>query len=79
MTTKRFGARYGRRNKEKLAKIESELRKKHKCPYCNKIVVKRVSYGIWYCKACGKKFTGKAYTIKEKIVFEDKKEERKNG
>lgn len=89
MTTKRFGARYGRRNKEKLGKIEAELRKKHKCPYCNKIAVKRQSYGIWHCTKCLKKFTGKAYSIKEEIIFEkkgsgaikekDKKEVPQNG
>ena len=33
-STKRFGARYGRKPKKKLAKIEEELRKKQKCPYC---------------------------------------------
>jgi len=64
MPTKRFGPRYGRRTKHKFAKIEIEQHKKHKCPYCNKDGVKRVSAGIWECKKCNQKFTGKAYTPK---------------
>ena len=60
---KRFGARYGRTVKLKLAKIEKEQRKKHKCPYCNSMQVKRVAVGIWFCKKCKAKFTGKAYTL----------------
>ncbi len=60
---KRFGARYGRTVKLKLAKIEKEQKKKHKCPYCNSMQVKRLSAGIWFCKKCKAKFTGKAYTL----------------
>ncbi len=60
---KRFGSRYGRTVKLKLAKIEKEQRKKHKCPYCNSLQVKRVAVGIWFCKKCKTKFTGKAYTL----------------
>ena len=66
-SVKRFGARYGRKPKKKLAKIEKELRKKHKCPYCNKFHVKRIVVGIWHCRKCKAKFTGKAYTIQKKI------------
>ncbi|MCK4522304.1 MAG: 50S ribosomal protein L37ae [Nanoarchaeota archaeon] len=68
-SVRRFGSRYGRGIKEKIAVIESEQRKKHKCPYCGKNVVKRVAVGIWYCKACQSKFTGKAYTTSKKIVL----------
>ncbi len=77
MTVKRFGARYGTKVKKKLAKIEAEQRKKHKCPYCNKLAVKRLSYGIWHCNKCNKKFAGKAYSVKEKIVLEEKGKETK--
>lgn len=63
---KRFGARYGRRVKEKLAAIEKVQRADHKCPYCHYLKVKRVSAGIWHCKNCEAKFTGKAYTISKK-------------
>jgi large subunit ribosomal protein L37Ae len=66
--TKRFGARYGRSLKERLAKIEVEYRGKNKCPYCGKIKVKRLAVGIWFCHACKAKFTGKAYSITKKII-----------
>ena len=62
-SSKRFGARYGRTIKHNFAKIEQEQRKLHKCPYCSKIAVKRLSAGIWNCRKCGAKFTGKAYTV----------------
>ena len=68
---KRFGARYGRRPKLKYGTIEIEQRKKHKCPYCNNIQVKRIAAGIWECRKCNSKFTGKAYTISRKIITEE--------
>jgi len=71
-SAKRFGARYGTRPKYKFAKIEKEQRKKHKCPYCNRVQVKRISVGIWHCRKCDAKFTGKAYTISKAISFEAK-------
>ena len=58
----RFGARYGRKLKDKVLKIEKVQKAKHICPYCGKSGgVKRLSSGIWYCKKCDTKFTGKAY------------------
>jgi large subunit ribosomal protein L37Ae len=63
MPTKRFSARYGRRPKKKFAQIEKEQRSKHKCPYCSKTAVKRIAAGIWQCRKCNIKFTGKAYTL----------------
>jgi len=62
MTTKRFGARYGTKPKNKFKLIEIQQRAKHKCPYCNKIAVKRLALGIWQCRQCLEKFAGKAYT-----------------
>jgi large subunit ribosomal protein L37Ae len=60
----RFGARYGKGIRESLIEIEKKYKNKRlKCPYCNYISVKRIAYGIWYCRHCGKKFTGKAYSI----------------
>ena len=66
----RFGARYGAKPKHKFAKIEKEQRKKHKCPYCNYVKVKRVAVGIWLCRKCNSKFTGKAYSV-SKPIFEE--------
>ena len=62
-STKRFGARYGRKPKAKFAKIEAVQRSKHKCPSCLKKKVTRLALGIWQCKGCDKKFAGKAYTM----------------
>ena len=62
-STKRFGPRYGRKTKDKFAKVEAQQHIKHKCPYCNKPGVKRLSLGIWQCPKCNNKFAGKAYTI----------------
>jgi large subunit ribosomal protein L37Ae len=62
-SVKRLGTRYGRTVKFKLGKIESEQRKKHKCPYCNYVKVRRKALGIWHCSKCGATFTNKAYTV----------------
>jgi len=59
----RFGARYGLTIRQKVAKIEAKQRRKQKCPFCNKIKVKRLSYGIWHCLKCLKTFTSKAYEV----------------
>ena len=63
MPTKRFNARYGRKPKTKFAKVEKQHRGRKKCPYCNKVNVKRLAAGIWECGKCDVKFAGKAYTF----------------
>ena len=62
-STKRFEARYGRSNRDKLAAIEELHRRWLKCPYCSKEAVKRVAAGIWNCKKCKATFAGRAYTL----------------
>ena len=74
-SAKRFGARYGTKPKYLFAKIEKEQRKKHKCPYCNNVQVKRVAVGIWHCRKCNAKFTGKAYSITKTITADEVREE----
>ena len=61
----RFGARYGKKIRDKLVKVESKQRKKQKCPFCKKLGVKRLSKGIWKCQKCGKKFTGGVYYLND--------------
>ena len=65
---RRFGSRYGRTPKKRFGKIEEIQRSLHKCPFCRNIQVKRLSVGIWQCKKCEMKFTGKAYTISKKKI-----------
>ena len=70
-SVKRFGARYGRKPKLKFSKIEAEQRKLHKCPYCSKISVKRLAMGIWQCRKCSAKFSGKAYSISKPLIIKE--------
>ena len=62
-TITRFGTRYGRTIRERLADIEAGYRGKHKCPYCNYTDVTRKAAGIWECKKCTTKFTSRAYQL----------------
>ena len=75
-SVKRFGARYGRKTKLKFSKVENEQRKLHKCPYCSKIAVKRVAMGIWQCRKCDIKFTGKAYSLTSLVLSKDAPEQK---
>jgi ribosomal protein eL43 len=54
---------YGTNVRKKLVAIESQQRKKQKCPFCKKLGVKRKSAGIWHCEKCSKTFGDKAYFI----------------
>ena len=78
-SVKRFGARYGRRVKHKLAKIEAIQKGKHKCPYCHSMKVKRITAGIWYCGKCKAKFAGKAYSIKKAVITEEAKKAKEEA
>lgn len=60
---KRFGSRYGRRNRDRFAVLEGQSRSKHVCPSCGYEKVKRQAAGIWACKKCDVKFASKAYTV----------------
>tara|TARA_Y100000310_G_scaffold138289_2_gene137269 strand:- start:64100 stop:64312 length:213 start_codon:yes stop_codon:yes gene_type:complete len=63
-TSGKYGPRYGKTLKVKVATIERQQKKKHKCPGCGKNQVKRISLGIYQCKKCNHKFAGKAYIPK---------------
>ena len=62
-SVKRFGPRYGRTVKDRLAKVEQEQRKHHRCPYCSYERVKQQSVGIFLCSKCGAKFASRAFTV----------------
>jgi large subunit ribosomal protein L37Ae len=68
----RYGTRYGRRNRQKVALIEVEQKKRHKCPYCAFPKVSRVSVGIWKCDKCSAKFTSRAYTVSKPEAIKSK-------
>jgi len=59
----RFGARYGKSIKDKLVKVEVKQRVKQKCPFCEKLGVKRLSKGIWQCSKSNKKFASNTYHL----------------
>lgn len=57
----RFGARYGRVARRRIAEIEDEMRDEHECPDCGRDRVERQGTGVWECGYCGYTFTGGAY------------------
>ncbi|RLG72729.1 MAG: 50S ribosomal protein L37ae, partial [Methanobacteriota archaeon] len=57
-----FGARYGRRVRERVREIEEKLRQHYPCPMCSSGRLKRVSFGVWKCRKCGFTQAGGAYT-----------------
>jgi large subunit ribosomal protein L37Ae len=57
----RFGARYGRVSRRRVAEIEEQMRDSHVCPDCGADKVDRQGTGIWECKRCGYTFTGGTY------------------
>ncbi len=59
----RFGARYGKKVREKLAAVESKQRIRQNCPFCKRAGVKKVSKGIWHCPKCNKKFAGNVFYL----------------
>ena len=59
----RFGARYGKKARDKLVKVETKQRVRQKCPFCEKLGVKRISKGVWECPKCEKKFASNTYYL----------------
>ncbi|MDR5656738.1 50S ribosomal protein L37ae [Halodesulfurarchaeum sp. HSR-GB] len=57
----RFGARYGRLARRRVAEIEADMHADHVCPECGSPSVDRQGSGIWECGSCGYTFTGGAY------------------
>ena len=60
-TAGRFGPRYGRVARKRVAEIEAEARDEHTCPECGEERVRRTDTGIWECRACEYRFAGGAY------------------
>lgn len=71
---KRFGVRYGRTVKFRLAKIEKAQKKLQPCPYCEQQKAKKLFTGVYLCKKCGAKFTGRAFFLTKPEEIEEGKE-----
>jgi len=65
--TRGLGVRYGSTVRKRYAKVIVGMRKKHKCPQCGLMKVKRESVGVWKCKKCNYTFAGGAYTPTTKL------------
>lgn len=57
----RFGARYGRVARRRVAEIEADTNADHECPDCGEGRVSRTGTGLWECGNCGYAFAGGAY------------------
>lgn len=63
-TTRRFGARYGIRVRANIDAVEAMQKENKKCPICRKEgSITRLAAGIFHCKRCNNKLTGKAYFL----------------
>ncbi|MFT4949016.1 MAG: large subunit ribosomal protein L37Ae [Natronomonas sp.] len=58
----RFGARYGRVARRRVAEIEDDMNDDHECPECGEDRVSRQGTGVWECSYCGHTYTGGAYS-----------------
>ena len=66
-SAKRYGIRYGASLRDKIGKLEKERRDTNNCPYCHYRAVVRLAAGIWACRKCNSKFTGRAYSVGKKV------------
>lgn len=57
----RFGPRYGKKIRMRVANIEKLYRTPRMCPQCKALKFKRASAGVWVCSGCGLKMAGGAY------------------
>ncbi len=57
----RFGARYGRVARKRVAEIEAEMRDDHTCSECGEDRITRTDTAIWSCESCGHTFAGGTY------------------
>ena len=65
--TRGLGVRYGSTVRKRYARAIAGLKKKHRCPQCGFVKVKRVSVGVWSCRKCDYTFAGGAYMPTTKL------------
>lgn len=57
----RYGARYGKKIRDRVLKVEREQKKRRVCPHCNTGILKRKAAGLYECAKCGARMAGGAY------------------
>ncbi|MFP4151038.1 MAG: 50S ribosomal protein L37ae [Candidatus Aenigmatarchaeota archaeon] len=78
-SAKRYGARYGKRIRNKVSEVEKDEKSRHTCPECGSKSLKREAKGIWKCENCGKKTAGGAWRPKTEGEEMVKKALKKSG
>ncbi|KAK4188235.1 ribosomal protein L37ae [Podospora australis] len=59
----KYGNRYGASLRKQVKRLEIPQHARYLCTFCGKNTTKRVSTGIWHCKACNKTLAGGAYIL----------------
>jgi large subunit ribosomal protein L37Ae len=65
--TRGLGVRYGSTVRKRYARVIVGMKKKHRCPQCGFMKVRRESVGVWKCKKCEYTFAGGAYVPTTKL------------
>ena len=55
--------RFGASLRKQFYETRRQSSSRYQCPRCEKLAVKRASYGLWACRSCGSKFAGGAYML----------------
>ena len=66
--TGKYGTRYGGAIRKIVKKFELQQHAKYQCPPCGKTSVKRLSCGIWKCRACKVTFAGGAFEFATSVA-----------
>jgi len=61
--SRKYGCRYGSSLRKLMKKFETMQRQRYVCPFCGKAAIRKISVGIWRCKACKKKLAGGAWEL----------------
>lgn len=69
-------ARYGATVRKRYIEVVTESRRRHRCPQCGALAVRRRSVGIWKCSKCSLKYAGGAYTPSTKLGVTSKRAAR---
>ncbi len=57
----RYGPRYGVKIRRRAREVLELKARRHPCPRCQQVAVRRVSTGVWRCRHCDYTFAGGAY------------------